>query len=289
MVKAGRSNTFFLHSIWVAGGADVETIEKTAEWYKSVFGMQETQRFGSPQLKNIGISLNFGQTVEEAKKARFPVMGIAKSFMGQPGAPGNDNIVRPSFNVTNIDAVMKRVVKGRGKIVSGPDKKKNGMVAVVKDPVGNWIELVSPLPVGKAAQPLQISWRTVHVPAVDAEQTARFYAQIFGVKEIARGGTSRRPEIMLNFGASAKAAQNNASAPLTVVSVKERPRPTITTMASYLTIGFRGQAELDEALNRAYKAGAVFVSEPHYFKEVNTIFARLSDPNGNFVEFAGRN
>jgi predicted enzyme related to lactoylglutathione lyase len=216
-------------------------------------------------------------------------MGIAKSFMGQPGAPGHDNIVRPSFNVTSIDAMMKRVVKGGGKIVSGPDKKKNMMAAVVKDPVGNWMELVSPLPVGKASEPLQASWRTVHVPAVDAEQTARFYAQIFGLKEIARGGTSRRPEIMLNFGSNVKAAQSNASTSLTVVGVKDRPRPTITTMASYLTIGFKGQAELDDALNRAYKAGAVFISEPHYFEAVKTIFARLSDPNGNFVEFAGRN
>lgn len=273
-------------SVWFPGGHDAEEILRTADWYKAVFGMLEVQRFGTGRGVSLGIGLQFGRTLEEAKATKGLIMGIAKSYAGEPGSAGKDKTARVSFNVTNLDVLLKRATDFGGKIVSQPARREIGTVAIVADAYGNLIELVAAANSTSAERPA-ISWRTVRFPAVDAERNAVFYKRVLGMQEISRSGPKQKPEIVLNFGNTVAEAKAGRQVPITIASVDERPGPLLTTFASQLAMGFTEYATVRDVLTRAYNEGTAFLSDPHYIAPTAT-FARFIDPDGTYLELAGR-
>lgn len=113
-------------------------VAKAAEFYKAAFGMQEILRYERPNF--LEVILNFGGTVAEAKAAKTTRIALITRAAGaQP--EGVSNIV---LNVGDMDAVMKRVTAGGGTVDRAPQKSaaSGNVIAMVRDPAGNRIELI---------------------------------------------------------------------------------------------------------------------------------------------------
>ena len=113
-------------------------VAKAAEFYKTAFRMQEILRYERPNF--LEVILNFGGTVEEAKAAKTTRIALITRAAGaQP--EGVSNIV---LNVGDMDAVMKRVAAGGGTVDRAPTKSatSGNLIAMIRDPAGNRIELI---------------------------------------------------------------------------------------------------------------------------------------------------
>ncbi len=111
-----------------------------AKFYEKAFGLKEVNRLTFPNM--IEIMMNFGDTVEEAKKnpnAQIVIMQV-KSVDAQ------DTVPHLIFNVTDMAATVAAVKAAGGKMESEPKEfGKTGMViGMATDPVGNHIELIQP-------------------------------------------------------------------------------------------------------------------------------------------------
>lgn len=271
-LSAEDDDAYQLDSVWIAGGENITAIQRTADWYKSVFGMLEVQRYWGGVDRGIGIELNFGMTLAQAKAAPAPKLGLARTFPGAPGAPGKDEFARVAFTVTQLDLLLRRAVDAGGAIVRQPSKQGAVMVATVRDPLGNLVDL-SGVNERAAGSPV-VRWHSVRIPALDAGKSAQFYRAMLDLEDSAKA-------------ASGEATLTFADVPITLKTVAKMPRPTASVSSSPLALRFRDTAALNDALKRAFDAGGRYMTEPHFNNEFKRTFTRVIDPNGNFIELSG--
>lgn len=275
--------TLHFNSHWIAGGESAAAITASADFYESVFGMQETRRFGFDILDDIGIALNFGATPEQAKTQPGPDFGVAKSVANPP----DDDFIRIAIHPNDIDAAVKLVGDNGGSMASNKPAGASTDAVFFRDPGGNLIE-ISPSPSYLAKSPItQVQWR---IPATKAKEVARFYQAVLGLYEISRSGPKDAPNITLKFGLSAKeAAKSTNPARLTIVSVAAQPPLRMGTNASQIAFGMTDAEEQKAVLDRATKNGGETVLDIIEIPistnpVVYSTFARFSDPAGNVIE-----
>jgi predicted enzyme related to lactoylglutathione lyase len=268
-------------STWLGGGDTVMEIQATADWYKAVFGMRETNRFGTGVGRSLGIRLAFGLNHELARASKDVAMGVTTSYLGPPGAR-NDEFVRIAFAVKDMDAIKRRAVEHGGSIKSEPVKQGGETVMLLKDPRGNVVEVFA----ARNADAAAVEWRVLRIAAVDADKTAQFYKKVFGMREVSRTGSKAAPEILLDVAATSTSI-NTKHPLLAIATVRVMPRPTMTTSASQITWGWSGLSEIETMLERAVEFSPTYLRSPFYAKGDGLTYVRFTDPAGNVVEFAG--
>jgi predicted enzyme related to lactoylglutathione lyase len=121
-----------------AGRIGAQDVPKLAEFYKTVFGMQEINRLqGGPGME---IMLNFGDTVEAAKANK----GSWVIIMNRQVDSDADPVPHLIFYVPDAKTAAKAVVDAGGKITTQPVAVGNAgaWIAMGMDPVGNRFEMV---------------------------------------------------------------------------------------------------------------------------------------------------
>jgi len=121
------------------GAKDVAAL---GQFYEAAFGLKEVNRLTLGT--GIEIFLNFGATVEAAKANDRPPVVI----MPAEPLPTPDPVAHLIFNVTDIAATTAAVTTAAGSVTVAPRAFGNSglMIAFVKDPAGNLIELIQPPP-----------------------------------------------------------------------------------------------------------------------------------------------
>jgi len=123
-----------LNSVRV-GAKDTETL---AKFYKSAFGMQETNRINAPGGPEIFV--NFGATVETAKANKAePIV-----LMHRDSDDLKDPIPHIIFNVKDMKATVAALIAAGGKMDGEPRPYGNTgiVIGMAIDPAGNRIELI---------------------------------------------------------------------------------------------------------------------------------------------------
>ena len=125
----------------------VADFDKTADFYRTVLGMQDT--FHNPALKGrkdgAELGLNFGATADEAKANTGPTLVLVTSAAVKAHAAGKHAVAPIVLAVPDIDAVAKKVTDFGAPIVE-PKKPLPppycGFVFLASDPSGNAVEFI---------------------------------------------------------------------------------------------------------------------------------------------------
>lgn len=132
-------------------------VEKSVAFYKHVVGMKEIDGFDVPAslasdaglVDNHNLHVHVLVTQEAPDATRLKLMQIKEA----PGKKVDHEFIHSSLGmsystiwVTDIDASLTRAKAGNVKpIAKGPVALPNGMfLAVIRDPDGNFVELVGP-------------------------------------------------------------------------------------------------------------------------------------------------
>ncbi len=112
--------------------------EAVATFYEKAFGMSEIRRpVTTPTFQEIVV--NSGSTVEMAKKATSTPIVITTRPKDAPAGAMASLILQ----VPDIDKAIESVKRSGGTVLRPPRKSSTGyMVAFVKDPDGNQVELL---------------------------------------------------------------------------------------------------------------------------------------------------
>ena len=263
------------NSQWIPGGELVPAIEQTAAFYKAVFGLAETRRYGSGQRNELGISLNFGSSPEEARRQSGPDFGIAATA---PSAPADD-FVRAALHPRDLATAVERVVEHGAELVTAPSGSDPDTV-FFRDPAGNLIEL-SPLPAALATTAqTQVEWR---ISARDLDAAVKFYETVFGLKQVARAEHSSAAKVSLQFEASTPAPVR-----LSILRVGTDPTVRMTHHASQTVFTALSEEAFKATLERAQAQSSELVLKPVFIESVAATFARVRDPARNIVELVWR-
>ena len=119
-------------------GARVGAVDvpKLAKFYESAFGLKEIARLEMPNL--FEIMLNFGDTVEAAKKNTSPMVVLIRRDTDDT----KDTVPHLILNVTDINATIAAVKAAGGKMEGEPRAFGKSMLGFAIDPAGNHIELI---------------------------------------------------------------------------------------------------------------------------------------------------
>lgn len=111
---------------------------KVAQFYQTVFGMSEVQRYERPDL--LEIIMNFGATKQAAEANTGPRFIV----ITPPKDAGPDLASHVVLYVTEIDTLVARVKANGGTVQSGPSVSaaSGRTIAMIKDPAGNRVELI---------------------------------------------------------------------------------------------------------------------------------------------------
>ncbi|MFT4559444.1 MAG: VOC family protein [Planctomycetales bacterium] len=132
-------------------------VKKSVAFYKDVVGMKEIEGFDVPAslaadaglVNNHDLHVHVLVTQEAASSSRLKLMQIKEA----PGKKVDHEFIHSSLGmsystiwVTDIDASLARAAAGNVKpIAKGPVALSNGLfLAVIRDPDGNFVELVGP-------------------------------------------------------------------------------------------------------------------------------------------------
>lgn len=126
----------------LGGRVGAENPEILAAFYKTVFGVYEVDRF-TFQDGSVEVMLNFGDNQEDAKNnddAEIVLMPRVSNDI-------DDEIPHLIFNVDDIHATMADVQASGGSLQSEeptsiPAGQDTIMIAIVRDPANNLIELI---------------------------------------------------------------------------------------------------------------------------------------------------
>ena len=123
-----------LNSIRIAA-KDTEALSK---FYKSAFGMQETNRINAPGGPEIFV--NFGATVDAAKANKAEPVVI----MHRDSDDLKDPIAHVIFNVKDMTATVAAIKAAGGKMDGEPRPYGNTgiVIGIAIDPAGNRLELI---------------------------------------------------------------------------------------------------------------------------------------------------
>ncbi len=114
---------------------------RVANFYESVFGLQETNRLELPGL--FEIMLNFGASVDAAKQNRNPQIII----MRRESDDIKDTVPHLILTVTDIEATIAAVKAAGGKMDGDLRAFNKSKLGFAIDPAGNRIEIIQ-LPKG---------------------------------------------------------------------------------------------------------------------------------------------
>jgi predicted enzyme related to lactoylglutathione lyase len=125
-----------LNSLRIAA-KDTEALSK---FYKTAFGMQETNRINAPGGPEIFV--NFGATVEAAKANKAEPVVI----MHRDSDDFKDPIAHVIFNVKDMAATVAAIKAAGGKLDGDPRPYGNTgiVIGIAIDPAGNRVELIQP-------------------------------------------------------------------------------------------------------------------------------------------------
>jgi predicted enzyme related to lactoylglutathione lyase len=117
------------------GAKDVAALTK---FYQSTFGMFEVQRIQTPQM--LEVMLDFGASAEAAKANP----GADLVIQQRAADDSTDTVPHVVFNVTDMDAAVKAVKAGGGKMEREPfEFGKSGIrIGMGIDPAGNHFEMI---------------------------------------------------------------------------------------------------------------------------------------------------
>ena len=132
-------------------------VKKSVAFYNDVVGMKEIEGFDVPAslaadaglVNNHDLHVHVLVTQEASSSSRLKLMQIKEA----PGKKVDHEFIHSSLGmsystiwVTDIDASLARAAAGNVKpIAKGPVALPNGMfLAVIRDPDGNFVELVGP-------------------------------------------------------------------------------------------------------------------------------------------------
>ncbi len=138
-------------------GIVVKDIEKSSKFYTEVLGLQQAGEFNVPAQK----ATDFGLTDNQPAAVRVFVLDEGKGntklkLMSFPNAPGKDQdqkFIHSTIGfsyltlwVTDMDAALARLKKAKVKTLGKTPGSLGGktMLTVVRDPDGNFIELIGP-------------------------------------------------------------------------------------------------------------------------------------------------
>jgi predicted enzyme related to lactoylglutathione lyase len=119
-------------------GARVGAVDvpKLAKFYETVFGLKEIARLELPNL--FEIMLNFGDSVEAAKKNKNPMIVIIRRDTDD----GKDTVPHLILTVTDINATVTALKAAGGKMDGEPRAFGKSMLGFAVDPAGNQIEFI---------------------------------------------------------------------------------------------------------------------------------------------------
>jgi len=142
-------------------GTVVSDVEKSVAWYKDVIGFQEADGFDIPAgfARQTGLSNNLPFHVhvltlgKDEKATKLKLM----QFKTAPGARVDQNYIHSTYGfryltifVKDLNAAVERAAKHKVKpIAEGPTPLPEGFpqelgLAILRDPDGNFVELVGP-------------------------------------------------------------------------------------------------------------------------------------------------
>lgn len=138
-------------------GIYVDNLEKESDFYKKTFQMSEviTNNFEQNEMlndlfknNNVEILTTKLITPEGKKRGVGDMIELIKVCSFQPSNCYNSHIYQTgtlhfAFGVDDIHNVCNLVLQNGGQLMTDVHKmKNNNMCAFIKDPEGNWIELI---------------------------------------------------------------------------------------------------------------------------------------------------
>jgi len=131
------------------GAPDPATVEKQGKFYAALLGLKETRRITRPaDPAFLEIIMNFGPTVDAAKMAKTPSVVLITAPKGTVFPHPTSNLI---FEVSDAKAIVDKAVAAGGTIERAPALSSNAppgakgpVIAFVKDPAGNRVELIQP-------------------------------------------------------------------------------------------------------------------------------------------------
>lgn len=138
-------------------GIVVSDLDKAAKFYKDVVGMTEVKGFTAPA----NVATSFGLTDNQPVVVRRFVLSDVKdvpslklmAFPDAPGAKPDQRFIHSTIGfsyltlfVNDMDAAVDRAKKGKVKLLGQTPANigGNNLLTVIKDPDGNFIELIGP-------------------------------------------------------------------------------------------------------------------------------------------------
>jgi catechol 2,3-dioxygenase-like lactoylglutathione lyase family enzyme len=120
----------------------VADLDRSAEFYRRVFQMQEIQRIGGAGDAIQEVALKFGATLDKAKAGDHT--GIVLVFRPGLAAPykATDDVPATVLTVPDVAATMKRAAEAGIPPTGKATEAKGYSVGTVNDPSGNVIELI---------------------------------------------------------------------------------------------------------------------------------------------------
>jgi predicted enzyme related to lactoylglutathione lyase len=126
-----------------------------------------------------------------------------------------------------------------------------------------------------------VSLNGVRVGAKDAAAVAKFYQSAFVMQEVQRIQTPQMTEIMLNFGATPKAAKANRAKKEGDIVVMSRVTDDVKDELPHIVLNVTDMAATVQALKAA---GGTMEREPFEFGKTGILIGMAIDPAGNHVE-----
>jgi predicted enzyme related to lactoylglutathione lyase len=126
-----------------------------------------------------------------------------------------------------------------------------------------------------------VSLNGVRVGAKDAAAVAKFYQSAFVMQEVQRIQTPQMTEIMLNFGATPKAAKANRAKKEGDIVVMSRATDDVKDELPHIVLNVTDMAATVKALKAA---GGTMEREPFEFGKTGILIGMAIDPAGNHVE-----
>jgi predicted enzyme related to lactoylglutathione lyase len=128
----------------------------------------------------------------------------------------------------------------------------------------------------------QVSLNSVRVGAQDSVALAKFYQAAFGMFEVNRINAPGRPEIFVNFGATADAAKANKSEPIVIM---HRDSDDLKDPIAHVILDVKNMAATVAAIKAA---GGSMAGDPRAFGNTGIMIGIAIDPVGNRIELLQR-
>lgn len=133
-----------------------------------------------------------------------------------------------------------------------------------------------------AAAQAGVTLNAARVGAVDVPAAAKFYEAAFGLKEVNRIKLPDSVEIMMNFGASMKAAKMNHDAQVVIM---HRASNDIKDPVPHLVLNVTDMKATVAAIKAA---GGSMAGKPREFGNTGIMIGIALDPAGNRIEMIQR-